>query len=55
MAVKRLHPHLASDPDFVTMILDEARLAARIVHPNVVATLDVVREGILRSKKDEVA
>lgn len=45
VAIKRLHPHLAKDPDFVSMIIDEARLAARIVHPNVVPTLDVVAEG----------
>jgi serine/threonine protein kinase len=42
VAIKRLHPHLARDPDFVTMFLDEARLAARVQHPNVVPTLDVV-------------
>src|SRR5262249_42933302 len=30
------------DVEFVSMFLDEARLAARIHHPNVVATLDVV-------------
>jgi serine/threonine-protein kinase len=42
VAIKRLHPHHAKDPDFVTMFLDEARLAARIRHPNVVPTLDVV-------------
>jgi eukaryotic-like serine/threonine-protein kinase len=42
VAIKRLHPHLASDPSFVTMLLDEARLAGRIQHPNVAATLDVV-------------
>lgn len=42
VAIKRLHPHLARDPEFVAMFLDEARLAARIQHPNVVATLDVV-------------
>jgi serine/threonine-protein kinase len=42
VAIKRLHPQFASDPDFVSMFLDEARLAARIQHPNVVATLDVV-------------
>ncbi len=41
MAIKRLHPHLETDDDFVRMFLDEARLAARIRHPNVVATLDV--------------
>jgi serine/threonine-protein kinase len=44
VAIKRLHPHLAKDPDFVAMFLDEARLAARVKHPNVIATLDVVRE-----------
>jgi serine/threonine-protein kinase len=42
VAIKRLHSHLAKDPQFVSMFLDEARLAARIHHPNVVLTLDVV-------------
>lgn len=42
VAVKRLHPQFASDPDFRTMILDEARLAARIRHPNVVSPIDVI-------------
>jgi serine/threonine protein kinase len=42
VAIKRLHPHLASDPEFVTLLLDEARLAGRIRHPNVVSTVDVV-------------
>jgi serine/threonine-protein kinase len=42
VAIKRSHPEMASDPEFVSMFLDEARLAARIRHPNVVSTLDVV-------------
>jgi hypothetical protein len=42
VAIKRLHPQFAKDPEFVTGFLDEARLAARIRHPNVVPTLDVV-------------
>jgi serine/threonine protein kinase len=42
VAVKRLHPHLLDDQDFKAMFLDEARLAARIRHPNVVPTLDVL-------------
>ena len=42
VAIKRLHPQFAKDPEFVTMFLDEARLAGRIRHPNVVPTLDVV-------------
>src|SRR5690348_6055753 len=42
VAIKRLHPQFAKDPEFVSMFLDEARLAARIQHPNVVSTVDVV-------------
>lgn len=42
VAIKRLHPQYAKDPEFVSMFLDEARLASRIQHPNVVTTLDVV-------------
>jgi serine/threonine-protein kinase len=42
VAIKRLHPHLAKDPYFATMFLDEARLVARVQHPNVVPILDVV-------------
>jgi serine/threonine-protein kinase len=42
VAIKRLHGHLARDPDFLQMFLDEARLASRIRHPNVVQPLDVL-------------
>ncbi len=42
VAIKRLHAQYAADPEFVSMFLDEARLAARVQHPNVVPTLDVV-------------
>ena len=42
VAIKRMHPQFAEDPEFVSMFLDEARLAARIRHPNVVPTLDIV-------------
>lgn len=44
VAIKRLHPWLVADPNFADMLVNEARLAARIRHPNVVATLDVVSE-----------
>ena len=44
VAIKRLHPEYARDPEFVSMFVDEARLAARIRHPNVVPTLDVIAE-----------
>src|SRR5690606_10305114 len=41
VALKVMHPHIAGDPEFVAMFLDEARLAAQIRHPNVVATIDI--------------
>jgi serine/threonine-protein kinase len=43
VAVKRLHPQYSKDQEFVSMFEDEARLASRIQHPNVVSTLDVVK------------
>ena len=45
VAIKYLHPHLLKDETFVQMFLDEGRLAARIHHPNVVGTLDLVHES----------
>jgi serine/threonine-protein kinase len=45
VAIKRMRRDIAMDPEFVAMFLDEARLTSRVVHPNVVATLDVVAEG----------
>ncbi len=45
VAVKRLHPQFCKDPEFVAMFIDEARLAARIKHPNVVETLDILTMG----------
>jgi len=36
IAIKVIHTHLASDQSFVEMFVDEARLSARIDHPNVV-------------------
>lgn len=42
VAVKRMHRHLLQEPEFQQMFLGEARVAARIVHPNVVSVLDVI-------------
>jgi len=36
LVVKRILPHLAENADFVRMFLDEARIAARLNHPNIV-------------------
>jgi len=45
VAIKRLHPECALDPQVSAMLIDEARLVSRIRHPNVVPTLDVVAIG----------
>jgi serine/threonine-protein kinase len=42
VAIKHLLPHYSRDAEFISMFLDEARLAARIQHPNVTVPLDVV-------------
>jgi serine/threonine-protein kinase len=42
VAIKRLLPHLVQNREFTEMLLTEARLAARVRHPNVASTLDVV-------------
>ncbi len=43
--VKELKTDLAEDPQFISMFLEEARLAARLSHPNVVQTIEVGTEG----------
>lgn len=45
VVVKRLLSHLARDEQFVSMFLQEARLAARISHQNVVQVFDLGRAG----------
>jgi serine/threonine protein kinase len=45
VAAKRLHSEFAEDSEFVTMFLDEARVASKIHHRNVVPVLDVVTTG----------
>jgi len=41
VAIKRIHPHLVEDETFVNMFLDEARVAARISHPNVATVFEL--------------
>ncbi|HET9957280.1 MAG TPA: serine/threonine-protein kinase [Polyangiaceae bacterium] len=42
VAIKRMHPHFAQDAEFVSRFRDEAWLCARLLHPNIVQTFDVV-------------
>jgi len=55
VAIKRPHSFVYEDPALVRMLIDEARIASKISHPNVVATLDVVAgEGDLMLVMDYV-
>jgi hypothetical protein len=45
VAIKRPHPHLSADATFLKMIVDEARLASTIDHPNVVKVRELGFEG----------
>ncbi|HZO16617.1 MAG TPA: serine/threonine-protein kinase, partial [Polyangiaceae bacterium] len=45
VALKLLHPFLAAEPNVESELLEEARIAASIRHPNVVGVLGVVRDG----------
>src|SRR5438046_9972421 len=45
VAAKRLLPEFAQDEEFVAMFLDEARIASKVHHRNVVPVLDVVTTG----------
>jgi serine/threonine protein kinase len=40
VVIKRVLQHLSRNPDFVRMFIDEARLAARLEHPNIVRTYE---------------
>ena len=45
LALKELKPELAEDESYVTMFVEEARLAARLIHPNIVQTYEVGSDG----------
>src|SRR5580658_9519260 len=45
LVVKELRPEFAEDETYVAMFLEEARLAARLTHPNIVQTNEVGSDG----------
>src|SRR5215467_148782 len=45
LVIKRILPHLAADPGFVTMFIDEAKLTAQLTHPKIVQILDFGEVG----------
>ena len=40
VVIKRILPHLARQGNFVAMFIDEARVCARLTHPNIVQVFD---------------
>ncbi|MEJ7727682.1 MAG: serine/threonine-protein kinase [Polyangiaceae bacterium] len=44
VAIKVIHPHLAEDPTFVRMFVDEALLASRVADPHVVHVDELVED-----------
>jgi serine/threonine protein kinase len=44
IAIKRIHPHLAERRRFLRMFTDEAKIASRLVHPNIVQIYDLGEE-----------
>lgn len=45
LAIKVVHEHLLAEREFVDMFLDEAHLALRLVHPNIVHTVELGQVG----------
>ena len=45
VAIKRILPHFSDNEDFVTMFIDEAKLAAQLTHPNIVQIFDLGKSG----------
>jgi hypothetical protein len=45
VAIKRVLPQLAEDKDFIEMFIEEAKLAAELVHPNIVQIFDFGQVG----------
>ncbi len=44
VAIKRVLPHFADQPAFAAMFVSEAKLSARLRHPNIVTVLDFNRD-----------
>src|SRR3954462_14140570 len=45
LALKVIRPQHATDDTFVKMFIDEARISSRLVHPNIIRTHELGRDG----------
>src|SRR3954452_6655491 len=40
VVIKQIHPRLSDAPEFVRMFVDEAKISARLIHPNIVQVFE---------------
>lgn len=45
VAIKRILPHLVENEDFITMFIDEGKVAAQLTHPNIAQIYELGEEG----------
>ncbi|RME29358.1 MAG: serine/threonine protein kinase, partial [Deltaproteobacteria bacterium] len=45
LVIKKILPHMAEDEEFITMFIDEARIASTLTHSNIVQITELGREG----------
>jgi serine/threonine protein kinase len=45
VVIKTILPQFSGHPDFVAMLIDEAKIAVRLDHPNIVSVYELAREG----------
>jgi serine/threonine-protein kinase len=45
VVLKKLHPRFSTDPQFVAMFLNEARIAANLAHPNIIHIYELFDDG----------
>lgn len=44
LVVKKILPHWSADPEFVSMLVDEAKLVVQLTHPNIVQVYELGKE-----------
>ena len=52
VVLKRIRPHLSRQPAFITMFLNEAKLAAQLNHPNIVKVYDVSVGDVVQAARE---
>lgn len=46
VAIKKILPHLSDNDEFITMFIDEAKVAANLTHPNIAQIYELGKMGI---------